>query len=288
MALQQFVCCFTVVIIFFCKGCHSQQPICGRSAVNSSSITGVRDAAPGSWPWFTTVNTFSAGSLITDQWVLTAASSVPKDYSSMVVLLGSNSLSGPNPNEVRLNVINNNICLLKLSAPVNFTDYIQPICLASENSTFNNESSSWAIGFGGIGKSYTSVLITFITVFPQDKLGAPLMTQSKSVWLQSGVFSVPGCTASPSVYTPVSQYQKWISDTVTGTPPGFVTFTSPDGSLQTTAPLTIPPTTLTAPPTSPTCVGVFCSDENLTHFTHFTSLCVLVVLLHVFAGTVGK
>ncbi|CAI5657188.1 unnamed protein product [Oreochromis niloticus] len=299
MALQQFVCCFTVVIIFFCKGCHSEQP----------------------------------RSLITDQWVLTAASSVPKDYSSMVVLLGSNSLSGPNPNKVRLNVINatchpgfnsstreNNICLLKLSAPVNFTDYIQPICLASENSTFNNESSSWAIGFGGIEEfSFNlqeakvsivgnnvckarfpwipdSIICTRETDSCWDTLGAPLMTQSKSVWLQSGVFNVPGCTASPSVYTPVSQYQKWISDTVTGTPPGFVTFTSPDGSLQTTAPptapptapLTVPPTTPTAPPTSPTCVGVFCSGENLIHFTHFTSLCVLVVLLHVFAGTVGK
>ncbi|XP_005463560.2 transmembrane protease serine 9-like [Oreochromis niloticus] len=333
MALQQFVWCFTVVIIFFCKGCHSQQPKCGRSAVNSSSITGVRDAAPGSWPWFTIVNTYSAGSLITDQWVLTAASSVSEDYSSMVVLLGSNSLSGPNPNKVRLNVIDatchpgfnpstreNNICLLKLSAPVNFTDYIQPICLASENSTFNNETSSWAIGFGGIEVlSYNlqeakvsvvgnnvckarfpwipdSIICTRETDSCWDTLGAPLMTQSKSVWLQSGVFSVPGCTASPSVYTPVSQYQKWISDTVTGTPPGFVTFPSPHSSLQTTAPptapptapLTVPPTTPTAPPTSPTCVGVFCSGENLIHFTHFSSLCVLVVLLHVFAGTVGN
>ncbi|XP_013763716.1 serine protease 48-like, partial [Pundamilia nyererei] len=77
MALQQFVCCFTAVIVFFCKGCHSQKPTCGRSAVNSSSITGARDAAPGSWPWFAAVNTHSAGSLITDQWVLTDAYSVP-------------------------------------------------------------------------------------------------------------------------------------------------------------------------------------------------------------------
>ncbi|XP_035772141.1 chymotrypsin-like protease CTRL-1 [Neolamprologus brichardi] len=243
----------------------------------------------------------------------------------MVVLLGSNGLLDPSPNTVRLNVINatchpgfdfltreRNICLLKLSAPVNFTDYIQPICLASENSTFNNETSSWAIGFGHIEKLSDnlqeakvsivgndvckarypwipdSIICTRQTSSCWDKLGAPLMTQSKSVWLQSGIFSVPGCNASPSVYTPVSQYQKWISDTVTGTPPGFVTFTSPHSSLQTTAPPTGPPTTPTAPPTSPTCVGVFCSGENLIHFTHFSSLCVLVVLLHVFAGTVGN
>ncbi|KAL3999251.1 battenin [Sarotherodon galilaeus] len=240
MALQQFVCCFTVMIIFFC--CHSQQPTCGSSAVNSSSITGVCDAAPGSWPWFTAVNTFSAEQHLSSE------------------------------------------------AAVNFTDYIQPICLASENSTFNNETSSWAIGFEEfsfnlqeakvsiVGSNeckarfpwitdriictretdsccYTSVLITFITVFPQDTLGAPLMTQSKSVWLQSGVFSLPGCTASPSVYTPVSHSLQ------TTAPP-----TAPP-----TAPLTVPPTTPTAPPTSLTCVGVFCSGENLIHITYSTS-----------------
>ncbi|XP_063339489.1 transmembrane protease serine 9-like [Pelmatolapia mariae] len=213
----------------------------------------------------------------------------------MVVFLGSNSLSDPNPNNVRLNVISatchpgfnpstreNDICLLKLSAPVNFTDYIQPICLASENSTFNSETSSWAIGFGDIERLILNLQEA------KDKLGAPLMTQSKSVWVQNGVFNWPGCNVFPSVYIPVSQYQKWISDTVTGTPPGFVTFTSPHSSLQTTAPPTAPPTTPTAPPTSPTCEGVFCSGENLIHFTHFTSLCVLIVLLHVFAGTVGN
>ncbi|XP_026016337.1 prostasin-like [Astatotilapia calliptera] len=165
MALQQFVCCVTVLIIFFCKGCDSQQPACGSMAVNSSSITGVGDAAAGSWPWFADIRVDGGpsfidagflvlptsfgfgGSLINDQWVLTAASTM-------------SLYSGPNPNEVSRTVVNitchpgfnsstreNDICLLKLSAPVNFTDYIWPICVASQNSTFNNETSSWAIGF---------------------------------------------------------------------------------------------------------------------------------------------
>uniref|UniRef100_A0A3P9DGA8 Chymotrypsin-like protease CTRL-1 n=2 Tax=Maylandia zebra TaxID=106582 RepID=A0A3P9DGA8_9CICH len=233
----------------------------------------------------------------------------------MVVYLGRNSHSGPSPNEVNRTVVNitchpgfnsstreNDICLLKLSAPVNFTDYIQPICLASQNSTFNNESSSWTIGFNFIvisnnlqeakvpivGNSECkarypgitdSIICTGETASCLLSLGAPLMTQSGSVWLQSGLLIVVGCSArpstseSPSVYTAVSQYQKWISDTVT--------FPSPHSSLQTTAPPT-------APTTSPTCVGVYCSGENLIHFTHFTSLCVLIVLLHVFAATVGN
>ncbi|CAI5669418.1 unnamed protein product [Oreochromis niloticus] len=369
MALQQFVCCFTVLIIFFCKGCDSQQPTCGSRSVNSSSsTTEAHDAAPESWPWFTDIRVVGGpplidagsgflptsfgfgGSLINDQWVLTAASTMSLNFSSVVVYLGRNSQSGPNPNEVNRTVVNityhpgfnsstheNDICLLKLSAPVNFTDYIQPICLASQNSTFNNETSSWAIGFDGIDESFNlqkakvpivgkNVCRASYPDIPDGiictgetcllSLGAPLMTQSGSIWLQSGLLNAIGCLGFPSVYTPVSQYQKWISETVTGTPPGFVTFPSPLSSLQTTAPPRapptttsttaphtapptapptsppttppVPPTTSTTPPTSPTCEGVFCSGENLIHFTHFTLLCVLVVLLHVFAGTVGN
>jgi len=42
----------------------------------------------------------------------------------------------------------NDICLLKLSAPVEFTDFIQPVCLASTGSTFHSGVSSWVTGFG--------------------------------------------------------------------------------------------------------------------------------------------
>lgn len=80
--------------------------------------------------------------------------------------MGIYSMSGFNPNEENrtieyffchkdLNYFNsdNNICLLKLIAPVNFTDYIQPVSLASENSTFYDGDISWVTGFGYNGKS---------------------------------------------------------------------------------------------------------------------------------------
>lgn len=127
------------------------------------------------------------------------------------------------------------------------------------------------------------------------------MIKNESVWVQTGVLGFSQCIYTPrsrSVYTRVSQVQKWISDTVTKT--------SPEGSSTTSAPPTptAPPTliasprttttasialpTTTVPTTDPTCDSLFCSGENLIHFTQFTSLCVLVVLLHVFAGIVGK
>ncbi|CAI5671666.1 unnamed protein product [Oreochromis niloticus] len=234
------------------------------------------------------------------------------DLTSTEVTLGCNSLLDSSPNEVTRTVVTtichpefnsltreNDICVLKLSAPVNFTDYIQPICLASENSTYNNETSSWIIGFNFDGDglqeanvgivennecklSHPGIKENMICAGETDlclrTTGGPLMTESDSVWVQGGVYSVLDCTGAPKIYTRVSQYQKWISDTVTGRPPVFVTFTSPDSSSQTTAPPT-------APTTAPICDSLFCSGENLIHFT---SLCVLVVLLHVFAGTGGK
>ncbi|XP_019209822.1 serine protease 48-like [Oreochromis niloticus] len=280
MALQQFVCSFTLVIIFLCKEC-------GSKPGNSSSIITGQDATPGSWPSYAAIVIVGfqfGGSLINDQWVLTAASFIPLDTLTEwvpTVYLGGYNLSGSNPNQVNRTVENiichpefdfttleNDICLLKLSAPVNFTDYIQPIYLPSENRTFNNERSSWIIGLvynsdgtftktlqeakvpivenneckGIFQGSYPKITENMICAGDNDSClftyGAPLMTKSESVWLQSGVLSVSACGAFPSVFTRVSPYQKWISDTVTGTAPRFVTFTSPDNSTSptTTAP----------------------------------------------------
>lgn len=87
------------------------------------------------------------------------------DILSSQVHLGAYNLSQLNPNEVIRGIVqayvhhdynnqtyDNDIALLKLSAPVNFTDYIQPVCLASHNSTFLEGTNSWVTGFGDLGK----------------------------------------------------------------------------------------------------------------------------------------
>ncbi|XP_019208010.1 serine protease 48 [Oreochromis niloticus] len=303
MGLHQFVCCSTVMTILLCRGCHLQQSACGRAASG-------QDARPGSWPWHAMVVTFGpygynqcGGSLITNQWVLTAAHCIPPSSYNTVVHLGRYNQSGSNPNELTQKVedivchsqrpdyyyyyywpYNNDICLLKLASPVNFTDYIQPICLASGNSTFYNGTSSWVTGFGydiyyqfpnilqevnvpilgnnecrcNLGDySYWPPHITenFTCTGPRfgwkgpchGDRGEPLMMKAGSVWVQIGITSYSACWG-PSIYTRVSQYQKWISDTVTGTPPGFVTFTSSgsDSDSNFTCP-TSPPITIPAP-----------------------------------------
>lgn len=83
------------------------------------------------------------------------------DPSSITVFLGRINQAGPNPNEVSLNVTqarchpsydtltnDNDMCLLKLSAPVVFTDYISPVCLAAANSTVFSGTRSWVTGWG--------------------------------------------------------------------------------------------------------------------------------------------
>ena len=79
------------------------------------------------------------------------------------VYLGRQNQEGSNPNEVRTTVSriishpdynsvtnDNDIALLQLSAPVTFTNYIRPVCLAASESVFINGTNSWVTGFGNI------------------------------------------------------------------------------------------------------------------------------------------
>uniref|UniRef100_A0A3Q2QT41 Peptidase S1 domain-containing protein n=1 Tax=Fundulus heteroclitus TaxID=8078 RepID=A0A3Q2QT41_FUNHE len=147
---------------------YTPQGLCGQPALNTR-IVGGEDAPPGSWPWQVSLhdyNHFCGGSLITDQWVLTAAHCVKGIYSPayLTVYLGREVQSGSNPNEVSRTVsriiihpdynspvFNNDIALLKMSEPVKFTSYISPICLAAFNSTFHSGLDSWVTGWGNIG-----------------------------------------------------------------------------------------------------------------------------------------
>lgn len=83
--------------------------------------------------------------------------------SNLEVLLGRYTQSSPNPTEVSRRIdkvichplynswtYDNDLCLLKLSAPVNFTQNISPICLASEGSTFYAETNIWVTGWGNV------------------------------------------------------------------------------------------------------------------------------------------
>jgi len=47
----------------------------------------------------------------------------------------------------------NDIALLRLSAPLGFTDYILPVCLAAEDSEFAAGTSCFVTGWGTVGEN---------------------------------------------------------------------------------------------------------------------------------------
>jgi len=89
----------------------------------------------------------------------------------VTVYLGRQTQEGANANEVSRAVSSiikhpkydsrsndNDITLLKLDSPVNFNQFISPVCLASSNSLFFNKTSSWVTGWGAIGSESTYLI----------------------------------------------------------------------------------------------------------------------------------
>ena len=77
--------------------------------------------------------------------------------------LGRHRQGGSNPNEVRRGVMaiirhpnydsfsnDNDVALIRLSAPVRYTTFVKPICLAASASVFITNTKSFVSGWGFI------------------------------------------------------------------------------------------------------------------------------------------
>ncbi|XP_036944128.1 prostasin-like [Acanthopagrus latus] len=166
MELRLLVC---VVVALAVTGSNAQLDVCGQAPLNTNPrIVGGHAAVEGAWPWQVSLQVsdqhLCGGSLINDQWVLTAAQClVGRATSRYKVILGRNALNSTSPNELirtvsrlirhpayNINTLDNDIGLVKLSSPVTFTDYIRPVCLAAYGSVFEHDSFCWATGWGHI------------------------------------------------------------------------------------------------------------------------------------------
>uniref|UniRef100_UPI003AADBD33 tryptase-like n=1 Tax=Centroberyx gerrardi TaxID=166262 RepID=UPI003AADBD33 len=139
-----------------------------------SSIVGGQDAPVGRWPWMVHLNISNGsykwrcgGSLLNDEWVLTAASCVNQqrntNWEKSIVWLGSHDLKGYSRfrgirsitihTNFQPNGYLNNIALIKMSKKVVFTSVIAPVNLTTIQDTFDSASECWITGWGNIWKN---------------------------------------------------------------------------------------------------------------------------------------
>ncbi|KAJ3632604.1 hypothetical protein MTP99_009601 [Tenebrio molitor] len=131
-------------------------------------IIGGTQAQAGQFPYVAVVNVttatskiFCGGALLGDQWIVTAGQCVDQAI-SFTIQLGSNSLVEDDPNRQVLSTstyvlhpgynpetLDNDIGLIKLRMPVEFTDYIKPVYSVP----VSNTPARWnvlALGWGQI------------------------------------------------------------------------------------------------------------------------------------------
>ncbi|NXQ24506.1 ACRO protein, partial [Alaudala cheleensis] len=141
------------------------------TAYDMTRVVGGADAKPGAWPWIVSIQHpwvpdlrhLCGGSLITTQWVLTAAHCFDKvtDISMVYVVIGAIQLTqwghGAQKRHVKQVQIHPyyhpddmsyDIALLELDQPVQCSPYIQLACVPDATLRVSELQNCWVAGWG--------------------------------------------------------------------------------------------------------------------------------------------
>ncbi|XP_015999395.2 plasma kallikrein isoform X1 [Rousettus aegyptiacus] len=234
----------------------------------STRIVGGTNSSWGEWPWqvslqvkLTAQKHVCGGSIIKKQWILTAAhcfdgllfSDIWRIYGGVLNL---SEITKETPfSQIKEIIIHQNynisetthdIALIKLEAPLNYTEFQKPICLPSKDDTNTIYNNCWITGWGftkekgeiqnilqkaniplvtneECQKRYGYYEITKQMICAGYKeggkdackgdSGGPLVCKHDGIWHLVGITSWgEGCARSgqPGVYTKVAEYVDWI------------------------------------------------------------------------------
>ncbi|XP_053513889.1 enteropeptidase [Artibeus jamaicensis] len=243
---------------------------CGKTLVAQEvdpKIVGGHDAKEGAWPWLAALyynNRLQCGaSLVSNDWLVSAAHCVygrnlePSKWKAILGLHETSNLTSPqvaarlvdqiviNP-QYNKRTKNNDIAMMHLEVKVNYTDYIQPICLPDENQVLPPGTICSIAGWGRVAYQGPTAEVLQEADIPllsnekcqqqmpeynitenmvcagyeeggidtcQGDSGGPLMCQENNRWLLAGVTSFGYQCAQPNrpgVYTRVPRFTDWI------------------------------------------------------------------------------
>ncbi|XP_066131885.1 prostasin [Saccopteryx bilineata] len=165
------------------------EAVCG--VASQARITGGSSATPGQWPWQVSITYdgihVCGGSLVSEQWVLSAAHCFPREHSKegYEVKLGAHQLDSYTPTAAVRTVAQviphpgyrqegsqGDIALIRLHSPVTLSRNIRPVCLPAANASFPNGLQCSVTGWGHVASS-----VSLQAPRPLQQLEVPLISR---------------------------------------------------------------------------------------------------------------